>query len=107
MPHIKGNPGTTAGTVHHCPGRKIGAYVKMGPCRGKKETGYCLTHQIPCLAPECRQKHWAKLKNEPCSLCEQRQKRADQAGIDARRVANEAKVQDRLDNKEQKRGGRR
>ena len=74
MPHVKGGPGTTLGTVHHCPGRKIGAYVKMGPCRGQKENGYCLTHQIPCLVPKCRLKHWAKLKNEPCGLCEQRQK---------------------------------
>lgn len=74
MPHVKGTPGTTAGTVHHCPGRKIGSYVKLGPCRGKQENGYCLTHQLPCLAPECRKKHWAKLKYEPCSLCEQRQK---------------------------------
>ena len=31
MPHIKGNPGTTAGTVHHCPRRKISSYVKLGP----------------------------------------------------------------------------
>ena len=74
MPHIKGNPGTTAGTVHHCPGRKISSYVKLGACRGKKEHGYCLTHQIPCLAPDCREKHWARLKNEPCTLCEQRRK---------------------------------
>ena len=74
MPHVKGTPGTTAGTVHHCPGRKIGSYVRMGPCRGKKENGYCTTHQIPCLAPECQKKHWAKLMYEPCSLCEQRQK---------------------------------
>ena len=74
MPHIKGNPGTTAGTVHHCPGRKISSYVKLGSCRGKKEHGYCLTHQIPCLAPDCREKHWARLKNEPCTLCEQRRK---------------------------------
>ena len=74
MPHIKGNPGTTAGTVHHCPGRKISSYVKLGACRGKKENGYCLTHQIPCLAPECKEKHWARLKNEPCTLCEQRRK---------------------------------
>lgn len=57
MPHIKGNPGATAGTVHHCPGRKISSYVKLGPCRGKKENGCCLTYQIPCLAPDCKEKH--------------------------------------------------
>ena len=74
MPHIKGNPGSTAGTVHHCPGRKISSYVKLSACRGEKENGYCLTHQIPCPAPDCREKHWARLKNEPCTFCEQRRK---------------------------------
>ena len=31
---------------------------------GNKQNGCCLTHQMPCLAPECRKRHRAKLKYE-------------------------------------------
>lgn len=87
---------------------------------------YCLTHQTLCPNPVCRKdNNWAYLKYEDCRYCvsrnevglyiqvvsrqstEQCIQLAAKPGVDARRQENEASAQARIDNKGQKKGGRR
>ena len=56
-------PGT--GTTHHCPGAKLGNYLKLGAC--KVRNGCCRTHQKQCRQPLC--KGWIHLNMEPCPKC--------------------------------------
>lgn len=59
-------PGT--GTTHHCPGKKISVYAKMGKCY--VVNGCCRKHQVVCQNPLCE--GWIHLNREPCIICEGR-----------------------------------
>ncbi|KAL2042053.1 hypothetical protein N7G274_005241 [Stereocaulon virgatum] len=100
-----GRAGLASATTHHCPGRKISKYIKMGRC--DKQGKMCATHQIYCRKnPNCIKELVFHLSGEPCPKCETRKEIAEAPAREARNRLYADSAQRRIDNKGQK-GGKR